>query len=253
MEKAAVVLKKLGIGERECKAYLILLRSGAATATKISKETGVDRTTTYDVLNRLMSKGIVSYVIKDNKKHFSAVDPKKLLKDLREMEEELREIMPDLIALTKIEKEKTNVEVFGGKEGIKTVLKLVLEDKEDYMIIGAGHTFCKLLPIFMHKFLAEATELNMKGRIIVEEGFGEHEEDIIGKKEVYKIISKEFTSTTTKIWGNKTAFFVFTEPYYTILIESKEVADRHRLYFNYLWKLAKEPSKENKIRTLLKK
>lgn len=252
MTKELEVLKKLDLEEREAKVYLALLRLGASTATQISEEVGIDRTTTYDILNRLIGRGVVSYVIKNNIKYFSAAHPQQLLKDLQEKEEELKEVLPHLIALAKTKKEKTNVEVFKGKEGIKTTLKMILRDKKDYLFIGAAHDFCEHIPLFMHKFLREAHGLGIKGKLICEEGFGDSEVDVIGRHEIYRLISKEFTSTTTKVWGNKTAFFVFTEPYYAVLIESKEITDRHRLYFDYLWKQAKEPTRAHKRKTLIK-
>ncbi len=252
MSKEEEILGKIGMEEREAKIYLILLRLGSSTATKLSEEANIDRTTIYDILNRLINKSIVSYVIKDNIKYFAPVDPQHLLKELQEKEEELKEIMPRLLSLAESTKEKTAVEVFKGKTGIIAVFKMVLRDKKDYLFVGALHEISETIPISVYKFLKEAYSLKLDGKLLCEEGFGDHDTDIVGKNETYRIVSKTFTSTTTLIWGNKTAFFVFTEPCYTILIEGKEIADRHKLYFDHLWRQAKEPSKEHKRKTLIK-
>ena len=144
------------------------------------------------------------------------------------------------------------VEIFKGRAAVGYVTNMVLKDKENYLFIGAGHELCDLAPIMIYKFVKEAYRLGLKGRLICEEGFGDHNVDVVGKNETYRIISKEFTSSSTLIWGNKTAFFVFEDPYYTILIESKEIANRHSLYFKYLWTQSKEPTKEHKAKTLIK-
>jgi HTH-type transcriptional regulator, sugar sensing transcriptional regulator len=246
------VLKKLGLEEREAKIYLALLRLGSSTATKLSEELDIDRTTIYDILNRLITKGIVSYAIKQNIKNFSAVEPGQLLKELRDKEEELKEIMPRLIKISESKKEHTSVEIFKGKEGLISVFKSILKDKKDYIMIGAMHEISEAIPLPVYKFVNEAFESNVKGKILCEEGFGDSDLDIIGKNEEYRLISKEFSSTTLQVWGNKTAFYIFTDPYYTILIESKEIADRNRLYFDTLWKQAKIPSKEHRRKTLVK-
>ena len=240
------VLQELGMEPREAKIYLTLLELTSSTASKVAQQVGIDRTTTYDVLARLIEKGIVSYVIKNNVKYFKSTSPQQLLSDLEEKKKHLQEIMPQLIALEKQEKEETNVELFKGKEGLRTVLKIILQDKENYTFLGGSHEFCTTLPIFTKQFLRKCQALNIKGRLICEEGFGNHSEDIIGKHETYRLISKKFVSSTIKVWGNKTAHFIFTEPYHTILITSKEVADRQRLFFDYLWKQAKEPTKKHK-------
>jgi HTH-type transcriptional regulator, sugar sensing transcriptional regulator len=252
MSKETDVLTAIGLEEREARIYIALLRLGVSTATKLSEDVNIDRTTIYDILNRLINKGIVSYVINDNIRCFSAISPQQLLKELQDKEEELKDIVPRLAAISKKEKEKTTVEVFKGKGGITTIFKMILRERKNYVFIGAGQQISEAVPIPLYKFLKEAHKLKLSGKLLLEEGFGESELDIVGKRETYKIISKDFTSTSTFVWGGKTAFLVFSEPYYTILIESKEISDRHRLYFDYLWGQAKEPSKSERVKTSIK-
>lgn len=246
------VLQELGLETREAKIYLALLKLTSTTASKVAEDVGIDRTTTYDILSRLIEKGIVSYVIKNNVKYFKSSSPQQLLQDLKEKEKRLQEIMPKLLALEKEEKEQTNVELFKGKEGMITVLKMIVRDKKDYWLVGGAQEICRSVPIFMKQFLKQCHTSKIKGKLICEEGFGSNLEDIIGKHETYRIISKKLVSSTIKVWGNKTAFFVFSEPVHTILITSVEVADRQRQFFEFLWKQAKEPNKINRNKTLIK-
>ena len=54
------------------------------------------------------------------------------------------------------------------------------------------------------------------------------------------------------IWGNKTAIFVWSKPYYAIMINQKEITQSNRAHFEYVWKSAKLPSeKDRKGRTIL--
>jgi len=249
--KEETALQELGIEQREAKIYLTLLKLTSTTASKVAEDVGIDRTTTYDILSRLIERGLVSYVIKNNVKYFKAASPEQLLLDLKEKEKHLQEVMPNLLALEHLEKEETSVELFKGKKGIISVLKIILRDKKDYILIGGAQDFCRVIPIFMNQFLRKCHALGIKGQLICEEGFGDNPEDVIGKHETYKLISKEFVSSTIKVWGNKTAFFIFTEAYHVILIQSKEVADRQKLFFQYLWKQAKLPTDKHKEKTLL--
>ena len=79
------ILISLGLSKREAEVYYALLHVEDALASELSEKTKEARTNTYDTLNSLIKKGLVSYVIKNNKKHFLAADPKNLLKwmDLR--------------------------------------------------------------------------------------------------------------------------------------------------------------------------
>ena len=64
-------LQKAGLTGNESKVYLELVKKGELSANQIAKNLGIDRTLTYTILNHLIEKGQVSYVIRDNKKFFS--------------------------------------------------------------------------------------------------------------------------------------------------------------------------------------
>jgi len=245
-------LIQLGFEEREAHIYITLLKNQATTASKISEKIGVDRTTTYDILARMIENGVVSYAIKNNVKYFQPADPTHILQDLKEKERTFQEILPKLEALSKMEKEETKVELFKGKEGLKTVLKIMLKDKKDYTMAGGGKEMSGFFPIYINQWLRKAHKLNIRGRILAEESFGDHPTDIIGENENYRMTSKKFVSLTTFVWGDKTAFGIFTAPLYVVLITNKEVADRQRIYFDYLWKLAKKPTKAHQRKVLIK-
>ena len=100
------VLQSIGLENKEIKIYLALLGEPESTATKISKHTSIDRTFIYELLNKLIEKGLASYVIKNNIKYFSAVDPGVLLKNLEEKREQLKNILPELKAKQKLIKSK---------------------------------------------------------------------------------------------------------------------------------------------------
>ena len=50
-------LQKIGLNPNEIKIYLVLLRLGQGLAGEISKESQINRTTTYDSIERLIEKG----------------------------------------------------------------------------------------------------------------------------------------------------------------------------------------------------
>ena len=66
MDKIIYVLKNLGFEDKEIKIYLYLIKNPNSTVLQISKNIGIDRTTIYDILERLITKGIVSFIIKNN-------------------------------------------------------------------------------------------------------------------------------------------------------------------------------------------
>src|SRR3989338_2584369 len=111
------ILVNLGLSDAEAKVYLTLLELGSTLAGPIIKKTGLHRGTTYQVLQRLKEKGLVSSVIKEKKQHFEAAQPERLMDVLREKQELLQKILPALKARITLSNEKQDVTVYYGTRG----------------------------------------------------------------------------------------------------------------------------------------
>lgn len=233
------VLEKFGIEEKEIKTYIALLRLGLNTVTKIAEETRIDRTTSYSILDKLLHKGLVSYVIKDNKKYFQVTDPEKLIESLEERKKELEEVMPELLALTKLKREETIVELYKGKEGLITVLRDVLKEKEDYIVFGEEGKFQEVLPVYIKQLLRDIMlKDKLKERLLSKESM--RDKILVTKNSEIKYLPDQyFSPVMTVVYKDKVAIFIWTEPYYAILIKNKDMSQGYRNYFEILWKIAK--------------
>ena len=70
------ILEKTGLSKNEAKVYLALLDLGLTSSKNIIEKTNLHRQIVYDSLDLLTKKGLVSFVIQANRKHFKASDPK---------------------------------------------------------------------------------------------------------------------------------------------------------------------------------
>ena len=120
-------LQKIGLNPNEIKIYLTLLRLGEAKAGEISKESQINRTTTYDSIERLIEKGLVSYSIEANRKIFKPVSPERLLDDLKEKQKIVEKSLPELNELFNKSKEKEESDIYKGKKGIRSILNDINE------------------------------------------------------------------------------------------------------------------------------
>ena len=68
-------LEKYGLNEREAKVLVSLYSNRDATSFKISKETGIPKTTVYDILDSLLNKKLVSSWKKNNVTYYFAESP----------------------------------------------------------------------------------------------------------------------------------------------------------------------------------
>ena len=73
------ILKDAGLTEGEIKVYLALLELGDTTTGPLVDKSGVARSIVYQILERLIEKGLASYIVKDKTKYYQAADPNKLL------------------------------------------------------------------------------------------------------------------------------------------------------------------------------
>lgn len=233
-------LGKLGLSESETQIYFELLKSGPLTATNLAKITKFNRSHIYDKLDVLMQKGFVSAVIKNNTKYFNACQPEKIMDYVEEMRDELSNIIPQLNKIKKESQHNTVVELYQGKDGIKTILKDIIREKKDYCVFGEEGQLQEALPVFISQFLRDVKSLKMQERLLSKES--KRKKIVLTPKntEIRYLQDKYFSPTTTAVYGNKMAIFIWSEPVFAILVDNKDVAESFKSYFNVLWGLAKQ-------------
>jgi sugar-specific transcriptional regulator TrmB len=228
------ILEKLGFEDKEERIYLSLLKRGKSTASEISEDSGVERTLCYSILQKLIDKAVVSYVVENNVKYFFAAPPQKLLEDLEEKRQELKDSLPKLEELMKTKSEKASAKIYRGKEGIKTILKDIIKEKENYLVFGEEGRFQKLLPIESEQFMRKIENAKIKEKVLVRKG----EKIVKSKNSQFRYVPEDYLSpTSTVVYGDKVAILIWSEPLLVVLVENKDVADSYRSYFSLLWNL----------------
>lgn len=242
------VLKNLGLSENETSIYLILLKTGSAPVSKIAEKAGMYRPYVYDTLNRLLEKSLVSFVVEDKKKFFSASHPEKLLDLLNEKKSDLEEVLPYLISLTEKNKDEPNVKLIRGKEVVVTIQKIVFSELEkrggENLVMGVDDSkYLEYAPIYLKKFISLLERNKFKERVISSEDSKVY---VGGKTSEYRFVPKQFFNpTATHIVGNLVCIIIWSVPLLGIIIESKDVADSYRKNFNILWKTAKKKKRSS--------
>ncbi len=230
-------LQNIGLSEQESRVYLQLLKKKYQEASKIAKETKINRSVVYSVIRSLIDKGLVSYVIRNNVKYFIAANPKTLLDFLKDKEKILENILPKLSQIKEEEKGEVIVEMYQGIKGGISVLKDIIRTGKDYVVLGEDGTFEKVVPEYSKQFVRQLNEKRIRERILAKEDISL----VTSKKSEVRYLPKEFQiPTVTTIYGNKVAIAIFTKPYYIILIKSKDLADSYKSFFNILWKIFKK-------------
>ena len=207
MTDIIATLQNLGLEKQEAKAYLSLLDLGESTATKLSERSGLGRVHLYQVVSKLIGQGLASYIIKDGVKHFLAADPETLLKDLQHKEQDLRTILPDLKARRKKPAHETTVEIYRGRGGVNSILKMILKDRKTYHFLGGAKEAASIFEAENSLFVRIAQKIRLPGKILARK----KDEFFIGTNEDYRFIPDHLLSYTTQmLWGGKTAIFAWS-------------------------------------------
>jgi len=241
-QELAETLKRIGLSHNEAKVYLTLLKIGSSKAGRISKETNINRTTTYDALKSLLEKGLVSYVIKSSNKWFDAVNPKRLLESLKENEEELQRILPEMHALLKVPKERHNVTLFYGPKGIKSIFQDMIKTAEPISVLDSECYMPEKMLYYTQYFVKQLNKKKIRVRHLVRESpevrkTWEDESVSPSKFTEVKFASLKFKSNSViDIYGDKVAIIIWSEPPEAVIIQNKSVSEIFRNYFELLWK-----------------
>src|SRR3989338_4958097 len=97
------LLEDIGLTKSEIQVYLALLELGSSSTGKIVDKSKASSSKIYELLDKLMQKGLVSFIIKSGVKYFEAAPPDRIMDYMKEKEENiihqknvLKEIIPQL-------------------------------------------------------------------------------------------------------------------------------------------------------------
>jgi HTH-type transcriptional regulator, sugar sensing transcriptional regulator len=130
-------LMEIGLNEKEVKVYLASLELGQSAVQAIANKSGVNRATTYFVIEGLTTKGLISSFYEGKKQFFIATDPDRLVEILEEQErdmkrksEELKKLIPQLQSINNKKSDRPVVRYYDGKEGVKTLFTEFLRGEQ---------------------------------------------------------------------------------------------------------------------------
>ncbi len=242
-ENLIIALEDAGLSRNEGAVYLALLEIGSSTATQITKLSKLHRTNVYDSLERLLKKGLVSYVTKGDTKYFQANNPESLLSLVRQKEDKLKDIIPRLKLADGLAESKDSVKILEGVQGIRAITEdilVVVPVGGEVLTFGNPRNTSELMKSFIDFYHKRRIAKKISQIHIYNENAKErikYLDNMAYTRAAY--LPKEYDSpAATTIYGDKVAFYIWSEPPLGILIESKRMADSYRNYFRLLWKIA---------------
>ncbi len=242
------ILKEIGLTNAEIDVFIELSKVDSAMASGIAEKVGIYRTNVYDIFESLIEKGLVSYIIKNNKKHYMASKPQKLLGYLREKEEKIREqeiqiqeLIPVLLKLKQPRQEELKAEIYRGKEGLKTLLNDMLEEGKTIHYLSYSGVSKQIMPYFWIHWQKRRLKLKIKRKVITKEQMRKTEAVEMPLTQVKYLPDGYDLPISTMIYGEKVWVLIPSDnDHISLLIESKKLSQSFLNYFEQLWKIAKK-------------
>ncbi len=247
-----IVLKQVGLNDSEIKVYFALLEIEESTVGPIIERAKVQDSKIYNILEKLKEKGLASFIIKNNIKHFQASDPKNLLSLLKEREQAIKEqkkellekIIPQIEEKRKMKEEIQEANIYEGFEGLKSAFNLILDNLqrgEEYLGFMLGESLSdKRVINFFQNYHKKRIEKGIKVRLISNIQF----KKIINKNHKHFGMQIRFTNRImpigTFIFKGYHITVVYGEKPTAFVIKSKKNYEYYKAFFESIWERAKK-------------
>lgn len=230
-------LEKIGLAQNEIKVYLTLNDQGSMKAGRIAKLAHMDRSSTYNAIQMLLDKGLVSYVLIGKVKWFQATGPQRILEYLKEQQDDVMAVLPELQERHKRKKIEGQVRLFKGVKGVKSVFLDIIRTGKNNYVFGSEGQFSERMPEFAYQFDRMKKEKRIRTQLILRKG----RKELDKKTSEYRYLPNLSESpAVTNIYGDKVAIIIWTDEPEGIIIENAAAARAYKSYFDVMWKQARE-------------
>lgn len=248
-------LLSMGFSEKESVVYLTLLNLGKATVSEVARRAGINRTTGYDILNKLITSGLATLSGKKPKQEYIAEPPDKIIlyleKKIQNDKENLsiaKELIPEFNSLHNIGK-RPQVKFYEGKEGLEHVYEDTLTSHETILAFAEVENMHKALPNYFPKYYKRRAQkkIHINAILPATETSIERSRHDRDEERTSSLVPMEkfYFSPEINIYDNKIMIASWKEKL-GIIIESHEIADAMKKIFTLAWEGSKKYNEEIK-------
>lgn len=242
------LLQKIGFTEKEAQIYLTVLEFNEAIPSTVARRTGIKRANTYQILENLEKRGMLSHVKREGSLFFQAVKPELFIESERKKQEEMKSsldtlatALPELSSLH-LFPNTPQMAVFKGKSGIIQIMEDTLTTKTELLCWANPEIVFHLLKDYYPSYIEKkvSRKIWLKG-IFCYDPIGLHfknrsKEEL---REVYLIPKEEYPfKNEINIYDDKVAI-ISHEDEIGVIIQNQNIANTQRAIFNLGFKYAK--------------
>ncbi len=246
LEDIKAGLLDLGLSDKECDVYVAMLELGPTSVQDIAKKAGVNRSTTYVMIESLRKRGLASTFEKGRKILFSAENPERLMSIISEhmgllntKRDRLSATLPRLMAIFNAVEDKPKVRFFEGDEGLISIREEIANSKEPiWELYAVDEMLMDLVSIEPEMRIERTKKISGRALISVKPGFKVPFFDINGI-EVREIDYNKLPFTgDLGICGSRVYILSHRSRGLGVIIDSADIAEVMKALYEMAWSCA---------------
>ncbi|MDD4351791.1 MAG: helix-turn-helix domain-containing protein [Candidatus Gracilibacteria bacterium] len=240
-------LQEFGLSREEASVYLALLRMGSGKVSEIARRANLHRTSAYNVLETLTSKGLVSFRTHLNHKYYVAENPSKILDFLQNKKNKYdakialcSKLVPELSELYREPESKPFFHYYEGIKGLKDAYEDTLTSTETIRAYTPVDDIQTCLPDYFPDYYKRRARKGIHLRALFPatiQSINRRKFDKVEERTSVLIPRSFDFHLEINIYNDKMAIISIKEKF-AVIIESKELAYAQKQIFDLAWEAA---------------
>lgn len=246
---------KLGLEHEIADLYLALHIHGPQSISELSRNSGVERTRIYRLIDQLMESSLIEVETQYKRGIIKAAPIANLHILISQKEQELKSLQDELglieqtLARNSLSSPASRVQFYQGAEGVKQMFWNQTRSKTEMLSLLHENMQIKTKGKFFERWVEKCNEQNLRSRSIFGESFIDSQNEWYAnnsnkrmKNWEGRFISKDTFAIThgMVIYDNVVAYYNWQDgEIFGVEIYNQEVADTQRQFFEVVWEKAK--------------
>lgn len=245
---------KLGLEPEIAELYVALCAFGPQTISQLARNSGVERTRIYRLIDLLAELNLIEITADSNRNILKAAPADNLQLILNKKEEELKGLRNDLPSVkdaleqSTLNSPTTRVQFYKGSDGLKQMFWNQTRSNTENLSMLFENMQIRTNSTFFERWVRRCNERDMKFRGIISDHFIKTQQEWYGQKSNERLAAWDsryvgdsvFPIThSTVIYDDVTSYYNWKDgEIFGIEVYNAEIANAQRRFFEMLWKAA---------------